>query len=361
MYKVIFFFLFSLELFAQTPQAFRYQAQARNANGQVIVNKAVVYRIQILNSLSQTVYVEDHNSTTDHLGIVNLNIGQGIRNVTYDPFDLIDWGASTYSVLQFIDFNDGNGFKNLGTTQLMNVPYALYAQNAVDVQNKLNDLEMKLYQEGVFTVSDIDGNVYKTIKIGTQIWMAENLKTTRYNDGVSVTLITQPFPWINLYQGGMRWHNDNPGAFKALFGGYYNWFAVNTGKICPTGWHVPLESEWNTLETYLESNGYGYLGSGNDIAKAMASKNQWVTSTVDGTPGKNPDANNSSFFTAIPSGNSNATNGLFEYNGNRCYWWTGTMVDVTYAVGKYMSKEQPALMKQNFDKKYGHSIRCIKD
>ena len=100
------------------------------------------------------------------------------------------------------------------------------------------------------TATDIDGNVYHTVTIGTQIWMVENLKTTRYNDGSPIPFVTDSSSWSNLTTPGYCWYNNDT-TNKNTYGALYNWFAVNTGKLAPTGWHVPTDDEWTTLTTYL--------------------------------------------------------------------------------------------------------------
>ena len=100
------------------------------------------------------------------------------------------------------------------------------------------------------TVTDIDGNVYHLITIGTQVWLVENLKTTRYNDGAPIPLVTDSAAWSLLTTPGYCWYNNDI-ANKNPNGALYNWFAVNTGKLAPTGWHVPTDAEWTILTTFL--------------------------------------------------------------------------------------------------------------
>ena len=101
------------------------------------------------------------------------------------------------------------------------------------------------------TVTDVDGNTYKTVIIGTQVWMAENLKTTKYNDGIQIPLVTDPITWINLKSAAYCWYNNDLATNKNIYGAIYNWLVVNTGKLCPIGWHVPSDTEWTTLTTFL--------------------------------------------------------------------------------------------------------------
>ena len=99
-------------------------------------------------------------------------------------------------------------------------------------------------------VLDIDGNIYHTVIIGNQIWLAENLKTTKYNDGTPVSLVTDNTGWINLSTPGYCWY-DNDITNRETYGALYNWYAVQTGKLCPKGWHVPSDAEWTVLTDFL--------------------------------------------------------------------------------------------------------------
>ncbi len=138
------------------------------------------------------------------------------------------------------------------------------------------------------TIKDIENNTYKTVTIGTQTWMAENLKVTKYNDGASIPNVTDATAWSELTTGALCDYDNTP-SNSETYGKLYNWYAVNTGKLCPTGWHVPSRSEWTTLENYLIANGYNYDGTttNNKIAKAMASSSGWESSTDEGVIGKN--------------------------------------------------------------------------
>ena len=89
------------------------------------------------------------------------------------------------------------------------------------------------------TVTDLDGNIYSTITIGNQIWLASNLKTTKFKDGTTIPLITGNTAWINLISPGYCWYNNDATTYKSTYGALYNWYSVNSGRLCPTGWHVP--------------------------------------------------------------------------------------------------------------------------
>jgi len=106
-------------------------------------------------------------------------------------------------------------------------------------------------KSSIGTITDIDGNYYTTVTIGTQVWMVENLKTTKYNDGTGIPLVTDNTVWCNLSTPGYCWYNNDETTYKNPYGALYNWHTVHTGKLCPSGWHVPTDSEWITLTSYF--------------------------------------------------------------------------------------------------------------
>ncbi|MFC2090711.1 FISUMP domain-containing protein [Bacteroidota bacterium] len=212
------------------------------------------------------------------------------------------------------------------------------------------------------TVTDIDGNVYQTVTIGTQEWMAENLKTTAYNNGTDINLVTDGTEWISLIDPAYCWYNNDESTNKDRYGALYNWFVVETGKVCPSGWHVPTNDEWNTLENYLIANGYNYDGTtiDNKIAKSLAAKTDWYSYTVVGAVGNDLPTNNSSGFSAIPSGRRRLT-GNFENDVASSYWWSSTEYSAdTNAYGRYLSYHRSDILYHALQKEYGFSIRCIK-
>jgi uncharacterized protein (TIGR02145 family) len=104
------------------------------------------------------------------------------------------------------------------------------------------------------TVLDIDGNSYNTVVIGTQEWTTSNLVTTKYNDGTSITNITDGDEWKNLETEAYAWFNNDETTYKSICGAFYNWYAINTGKLAPIGWHVPTKEDFNTLISYVGEN-----------------------------------------------------------------------------------------------------------
>jgi uncharacterized protein (TIGR02145 family) len=178
------------------------------------------------------------------------------------------------------------------------------------------------YGDQTGTVKDVDGNVYNVITIGTQNWMKEDLRTSRYNDGTQIPLVADNTAWSNL---------TTPGYFNGL----YNWYTVNTGKLCPTGWHVPTETEWKILISYV----------GDKPGRSLKATDGWRMNT----------GNNESNFTARPADYG----GLIKYMDG--YWW-GADDCQTYALRlsiNYLSDY--VSLGCSGSKQYGNSVRCLRD
>jgi len=227
------------------------------------------------------------------------------------------------------------------------------------LQQTINELES---QPGI--AKDVDGNLYTTIKIGTQVWMAENLKTTRYKDGTDIVLITDAGGWSFGGIPGYCWYDNNEASYKNTHGALYNWYSVNTGLLCPAGWHVPADDELTKLENYLIANGYNYDGttSGNKIAKSLASTTLWQSTTTAGAVGNTdyPDKRNAIGFTALPSG-YRLYNGTYTAVGSLFSLWSSTEYSTSTAWYRSMSCWDADVDSSSFDKRNGHSVRCLRD
>jgi uncharacterized protein (TIGR02145 family) len=209
-------------------------------------------------------------------------------------------------------------------------------------------------------VKDIDGNVYKTVTLGKQEWMAENMKTTRYNDGEMIPLVTDSVLWED-YKPAFCWYNNDEAAFRDKYGALYNWYAVNTYKLCPAGWHVPDMIEfWMILPDYLTNNGYGLGASGREIAKALASNKGWRPDTTSFNIGTNPATNNTSGFTAIPTGIRSYT-GEFYDEGEFSLWWSSDSYNEYVGKGFSLANYYSRIMPMWRSKRDGFSLRCVKD
>ena len=208
---------------------------------------------------------------------------------------------------------------------------------------------------------DADGYNYPVVQIGDQVWMAENLKTTRYRNGDAIGTTTGAIP--NDATSKYQWAYGGNEANVAKYGRLYTWYAATDSRnIAPTGWHVPTDAEWTILENYLIANGYNYDGTtiGNKIAKALAATTDWYTYTGTGTPGADLTKNNSSGFTALPGGYRNSS-GTFGYVGYYGYWWSSTEYDTAFAWYRFLYCSFDSLNRYNNTQSYGFSVRCLRD
>ena len=208
------------------------------------------------------------------------------------------------------------------------------------------------------TLTDVrDGHLYKTVKIGTQWWMAENLAYLPFLNPPVAESATQPFHYVYDNQG------TDVTAAKASanylnYGVLYNWTAALTA--CPQGWHLPSDTEWYTLSDYLTNNGYGFEGSGSDIAKAMASTTLWNGSPTAGTPGNDLYLNDWSGFGGRPAGYLSNDDHYYAM-GFMAYWWAADSYSDTDARVRLIYHSADNLARNHFPKNQGFSVRCIKD
>ena len=214
------------------------------------------------------------------------------------------------------------------------------------------------YQITTITVTDADGNVYHTITIGTQVWMVENLKTTKYNDGTAIPLVTDNTAWAAMSTPACCFYNNDVTTYKNTYGALYNWHAVNTGKLAPTGWHVPTDAEWTTLENYVSAN----LGTSGSVAKALAATIKWNDSTFPGAIGYDLTKNNSSGFSALPGGWRVIGGGFGNLSLNG-FWWSSTGYDTDSAWIRYMEYDYTngGLNRYGNYGQDGYSVRCVRD
>lgn len=212
------------------------------------------------------------------------------------------------------------------------------------------------------TVKDIDGNAYDTVKIGDQLWMVENLRTTRYRNGDTIPNVSDAAGWGSLTTGAYCNYN-NAANNPSKYGRLYNWYAVSDSRnIAPVGWHVSTDADWATLQNYLIANGFNYDGSttGNYIAKSLAATTNWYTYPTLGTIGYDLSKNNKSGFTALPGGYRIST-GSFANMGYHAFWWTSTGSNSTNAFYRYLHFKSSSLTDYPSEKNWGRSVRCVKD
>ena len=208
------------------------------------------------------------------------------------------------------------------------------------------------------TVTDIDGNEYKTVKLGNQWWMAENLKVTRYNDGTDIDYPVNNQEWMDKTTGAYSWYNHDYDTYGSVYGALYNWHAIETGKLCPEGWFVPSHSNWIELTEYLG----GYEVAGGKLKSTRTEPDphpRWDS--------PNTGATNESGFSALP-GSMRYYNGRFRYDtpiGFRGYYWTSTKIDNSeYAWSRFIYSENSRIHDSTHTltwsrQRSGRSVRCI--
>ena len=393
--KKIFTFLVFIVSFnninAQAPQGFSYQATVRNSSGDLIANQNVYFKFNVMlnSSTSVPVFSETHYVPTDDLGQVNLTIGQG--TATTGTFSTINWGTGNYYL--GIELNTGNGYVAMGTTQLLSVPYALYANSSGNSQvatpnlaavlavgsdannTKISNLADPVDSQDAATKGYVDVELETQlsnlksqiaalqntigITIGKQVWMNKNFEVTTYRDGTPIPEVTDPTAWVELKTGAWCYYN-NDAANGATYGKLYNWYAVagihdvaslnDTSlrkQFAPIGWHVPTDSEWATLITFL---GEKFVAG---------SKLKEVDNLHWHSP--NTDATNSTGFTCLPGGSRYSSDGLFYDNSYTAYLQSSSEKDATNAWSVALSYGDGDINRPFYNKTSGFSVRCLRD
>ena len=378
-------------VFAQAPNKMSYQAVIRNSSNVLVTNSAIGMRISILqtSATGAAVYVETQIPTTNANGLVSIEIGGGI--VEMGGFSAINWANGPYFIKTETDPTGGTSYTITGTSQLLSVPYALFSGNGVLGVSATGDT---LYlgngehiiipgisvsnnsggggQTGITqhscgadsvhnpnltygSITDHDGNTYRTIVIGTQEWMAENLKTSHYSNGDLIPLITSPTTWQGLETGATCFYNNDSAAYNCPYGRLYNWYAAaDPRNVCPTGWHVPSDEEWSACINYLDPNADG----GTNVLNTAGGKMKSTGTQYWSCP--NTDATNESGFSDLPGGGRNL-NGAFIDIGLYSVWWSSTESTVSTAWAPSLRYDFGHLQWGGTNKEKGFSVRCLRD
>jgi uncharacterized protein (TIGR02145 family) len=195
-------------------------------------------------------------------------------------------------------------------------------------------------------LTDVEGNTYKTVKIGDQLWMAENLRTTQLNDGTEIPLTKEDDEWHNLTTAGYCWYNNDEASFRDPYGVIYNGFTIASGKICPDGWHVPGIDEWRSLRDFLGDS----VKAGGKLKESGTA--HWLS--------PNKGADNRTGFTALPAG-VRYFEGSFASVLSYTAMWSSTNFseEEQWYAGLYYA--EAGFISNHRNKKYGLSVRCLKD
>lgn len=383
LFVIIYTLFLSVNIFAQSPQKMSYQCVVRNSGGALVTNQSVGIRISILQGSTSgiVVYQETYNPDpqTNANGLVSIEIGSGLA-IT-GTFSGINWDNGPYYLKTDTDPLGGTNYTITGISQLLSVPYALYSKRAetsldavrtsgdqmisgnktfsgiTTIANPVNetDAATKKYVDDALksfgllpnnyagTLTDIDGNIYKIVKIGTQTWMAENLRVVHYNDGIAIDNGCDSINWINPDMQFYCWYK-NDAINKAVYGILYNWYTVETQKLCPTGWRIPNSAEWTTLEDYL---GGSYVAGG----KIKETGTRHWLSNLNGT--------NESGFTALPGGFRRSTGEFTELLNFERWWLSEELSDIAYFRG--LISAWGYVERGTSYKGCGYSVRCIKN
>lgn len=204
-------------------------------------------------------------------------------------------------------------------------------------------------QQASNMVTDIEGNKYKTIVAGNQEWMLENLKTTKYKDGTDIPLVEQKNVWNETTTPGYCWYDNNV-ENKELLGALYNWHAVNTGKLCPSGWHVPSDEEWTQLTEFL-----GGIDVAGEIVKEATMKSWEAPNTK-----QNSDIGIKGLLGGYRYGYFWGDGNFYE-KGLNGYFWTSTGYTDTHSLTRTVNSSRSKVYRSVFVKNNGFSVRCVKD
>jgi len=387
---LIIVWLVAISAHAQTLPGINYQVLLRNSNGQTVTNQPIGLEASILHGLdSVEVYKETHNTTTNAFGQVNLTIGEG--EVIFGSFNAINWGNGPYFLKTGVDLIGSGTFQELEVVKFYSVPYSYHSNTAnvaitANVANVAGSIPSMTYTErdaienptigmqifntisgcvnyfngdywiencgekvsfqqcGDLLIDYRDGQKYRTVQIGTQCWMAENLNVGIRIDGIE-----------NQSNNGIieKYCYDNTEANCDIYGGLYQWdemmgYTTTAGVqgICPETWHLPTDADWTTLTTFLG----GETVAGGKMKEAGTT--HWNS--------PNTGATNSSGFTGLPGGYRSTDYTFYSLSLTGAFW-SSFEISATGAWYRYLFYYNASVDRGNYGKGYGLSVRCLRD
>jgi uncharacterized protein (TIGR02145 family) len=392
---LILFLFLAPTLYSQAPQSIPYQAVVRNTDGSVMADAVITitFKIHDNTATGTVVYEENHSATTNAQGLISLNVGNGV--VVLGTFSGVNWGSGNKFL--HVLMNAGSGVVDLGTQQMMSVPYALYAEDVpvrvsvtgdslfigdqvsiVPGVSAANPISISNYgsvllpgnttcQNEYISVTGCGGQdsllyydrYYSLTEIGGQCWFAENLATDKYSNGDNIPTGLINTQWLSTTAGAYAVYNNDV-ANDAKYGKLYNWYTtVDTRGVCPTGWHVPSDCEWMFLEGTLglstaEQQMFGYRGSveGGKLKK------------MSGWSSPNAGASDLFGFGVVGAGvRWDEVGGIYGGVGEEAMFWSTSLFDNNYAWNRRLSNQLSKMYRYHVSHglRSGFSIRCVRN
>jgi uncharacterized protein (TIGR02145 family) len=384
--------LISSFLLAQAPQGIPYQALMRNADGSVMASSSVslTFMIHDGSATGTMVYQESHSLTSNAQGLVSCVVGNGV--VSQGNFANVNWGSGS----KFLHVMMGSGAAqvDLGTQQMLSVPYALNAASTNVTISATGDTlsiggssvivpgisaantnsngglgsqvlvgnttcaneYISVTGCGGQTSLTYDGRTYDLVEIGGQCWFADNLATDQYRNGDLIPTGLDDATWSATTSGAYAIYNNDP-ANDLTYGKLYNWYTtVDTRGLCPTGWHVPTDCEWMFLEGSL---GMSIPDQQSSVPSRGTIEGGLIKATTLWTA-PNTGATNSSGFNSLPSG-YRSLSGYYAFIGNLGYGWSIVESDSIAAWHRRENYYDTYINRFANDKHYGFSVRCVRD
>jgi uncharacterized protein (TIGR02145 family) len=355
--------------FSQSPYLIPYQSLLRNGLGESLANEYVTMRFSLLDGSSDgpVIWEEIQGATTNELGLVSLSLG------SVSDLSFIDWADG--ALFLKVEMVQSMQFITLGVQQLLSVPYALYANHVnlrissvgdtlfsgdswviipgISAANAADPSDHSCGVSGVHnpnvsygSMTDQEGNSYRTVNIGAQEWMAENLNVSTYRNGDPLITDYAGSNWQNA-PGGAWIFQNNDASTACPYGRLYNWYAVSDSRgICPTGWRVPNEDDWSALEMELG----GQLSAGGKMK--VAGTEFWLNPNVAAT--------NESGFSGLPGGVIYFY-GDFGNQGDLEVYWSATSFDLSSAWVRMLDFSLANIQLSIFPKTSGFHIRCMRE
>ncbi len=299
----------------------------------------------------------DHFTTADETDpVFGGSLAAGITGA-----DTANWNSKldteTQNLSDVLSYsNDG------GAMQIKNIAEPTENQDAA-TKSYVDALEFRVfeleYNAGKDTVVDCDGNVYDIVKFGDQYWFAENMKSTTYNDCTDIPNVEDAGVWSGLSTPAFCWYDNDSSANAQNFGALYNWYAVNTGNLCPEGWHVATDDDWKALEMFLgmpqvDADDIGYRGT--DEGAKLAGTGLWYMGTLTGAT-----EFGSSGFDVVPGGNRDQDGTYYPQGNYMGYQWSSTNYSPSNAMLRLVQYDRKTIYRESAHKRLGNSVRCVKD